>query len=92
MLAHLDCDDKSNEIPAVQTLLGALGLAGAVVTVDAIARPTEPVDYIAWPLPVLLGIDGMSFAAQRGHGVIERGLGAARTLSPFGTKICWMGT
>lgn len=35
VLAHLDCDDKSNEIPAVQTLLGALGLSGAVVTVDA---------------------------------------------------------
>ena len=35
VLAHLDCDDKSNEIPAVQTLLGTLGLAGAVVTVDA---------------------------------------------------------
>src|SRR6185312_9613281 len=32
VLAHLDCDDnyKSNEIPAVQTLLGTLGLAGAV--------------------------------------------------------------
>jgi hypothetical protein len=35
VLAHLDCDDKSNEIPAVQTLLGELGLTGAVVTVDA---------------------------------------------------------
>jgi hypothetical protein len=35
VLAHLDCDDKSNEIPAVQTLLGELGLSGAVVTVDA---------------------------------------------------------
>ena len=35
VLAHLDCDDKSNEIPAVQALLGALGLTGALVTVDA---------------------------------------------------------
>src|SRR6267154_1694987 len=35
VLAHIDCDDKSNEIPAVQTLLGALGLTDAVVTVDA---------------------------------------------------------
>jgi DDE_Tnp_1-associated len=35
VLAHLDCDDKSNEIPAVQALLGTLGLTGAVVTVDA---------------------------------------------------------
>jgi hypothetical protein len=35
VLAHLNCDDKANEIPAVQTLLGTLGLTGAVVTVDA---------------------------------------------------------
>lgn len=35
VLAHLDCHDKSNEIPAVQALLGTLGLTGAVVTVDA---------------------------------------------------------
>jgi hypothetical protein len=35
VLAHLDCDDKSNEIPAMQNLLGALGLTGALVTVDA---------------------------------------------------------
>jgi hypothetical protein len=41
-LAHLDCDDKSNEIPAVQTLLGTLGLAGAVVTVDAMHCQKKP--------------------------------------------------
>ena len=35
VLAHVDCDDKSNEIPAVQTLLSDLGLARALVTVDA---------------------------------------------------------
>jgi hypothetical protein len=35
VLAHLDCDEKSNEIPAVQTLLGSLPLTGSVVTVDA---------------------------------------------------------
>jgi hypothetical protein len=35
VLAHLDCDDKSNEIPAVQALLGTLGLTSALVTVDA---------------------------------------------------------
>ena len=35
VLAHLDCDDKSNEIPAVQSLLGALGLDRALITVDA---------------------------------------------------------
>jgi hypothetical protein len=42
VLAHLDCDDKSNEIPAVQTLLGTLGLAGAVVTVDAMHCQKKP--------------------------------------------------
>ena len=31
VLAHADCDEKSNEIPAVQTLLSELGLAGAIV-------------------------------------------------------------
>jgi hypothetical protein len=35
VLAHLDCNEKSNEIPAVQTLLGSLALTGSVVTVDA---------------------------------------------------------
>jgi predicted transposase YbfD/YdcC len=40
------CDDKSNEIPGEQTLLGALGLIGALVTVDAMhcqkKRSNEP--------------------------------------------------
>ena len=35
VLGHLDCDEKSNEIPAVQTLLASLALTGSVVTVDA---------------------------------------------------------
>ena len=35
VLEHLDCGEKSNEIPAVQTLLGSLALTGSVVTVDA---------------------------------------------------------
>jgi hypothetical protein len=42
VLAHLDCDDKSNEIPAVQSLLGALGLTDAVVTVDAMHCQKKP--------------------------------------------------
>ncbi len=42
VLAHLDCDDKSNEIPTVQTLIGALGLSGAVVTVDAMHCQKNP--------------------------------------------------
>jgi hypothetical protein len=36
VLAHADCDEKSNEIPARQTLLSELGLAGALMTVDAL--------------------------------------------------------
>ena len=42
VLAHLDCDDKSNEIPAVQALLGQLGLAQALVTVDAMHCQKKP--------------------------------------------------
>src|ERR1700756_3884859 len=35
VLAHLDCDEKSNEIPAVQALLRQLGLEETLLTVDA---------------------------------------------------------
>jgi predicted transposase YbfD/YdcC len=33
VLAHLDCDEKSNEIPAFQALLRQLGLEQALLTV-----------------------------------------------------------
>jgi hypothetical protein len=36
VLAHSNIDDKSNEIPAAQALLGQLGLAGHLVTFDAL--------------------------------------------------------
>lgn len=36
VLAHLAIDDKSNEIPAAQRLLGALDLAERIVTLDAL--------------------------------------------------------
>ena len=37
VLAHVDIDAKSNEIPAAQALLGELGIAsGALVTLDAL--------------------------------------------------------
>jgi len=36
VLAHSDIDDKSNEIPAAQALLAELGLAGHLVTLDAL--------------------------------------------------------
>ena len=35
VLGHIEVDDKSNEIPAVEQLIGELGLADCVVTVDA---------------------------------------------------------
>ena len=39
VLAHVDIDEKSNEIPAAQMLLAELGVAdGAIVTLDALHR------------------------------------------------------
>ena len=35
VLAHIEIDDKSNEIPAVQKLLAELDVAGHIVTCDA---------------------------------------------------------
>jgi len=42
VLGHLEIDEKSNEIPAVQRLLGELGLAARVVTVDALHCQKKP--------------------------------------------------
>ena len=42
VLAHLECDEKSNEIPAVQALLRQLGLEQAVLTVDAMHCQKKP--------------------------------------------------
>jgi len=36
VLAHIDIDEKSNEIPAVQQLLGELHVANSTVTLDAL--------------------------------------------------------
>jgi hypothetical protein len=35
ILAHVECDEESNEIPAVQKLTAKLGLPGSLPTVDA---------------------------------------------------------
>ena len=35
ILGHVEVADKSNEIPAVQSLIASLGLAGRVFTIDA---------------------------------------------------------
>lgn len=45
VLAHLEIDDKSNEIPAAQQLLGELDLARHIVTLDALhcqKKPSRP--------------------------------------------------
>jgi hypothetical protein len=36
VLAHIDIDEKSNEIPAVQQLLGELNVAQSTITLDAL--------------------------------------------------------
>ena len=48
VLAHIEIDEKSNEIPAVQKLLQELDVAGRIVTCDAmhcqkkLSRPPQP--------------------------------------------------
>jgi hypothetical protein len=45
VLAHIEIDDKSNEIPAVQKLLEELDVAGHIVTCDAMhcqKKPSKP--------------------------------------------------
>ena len=45
VLAHIDIDEKSNEIPAAQQLLGELNVAHSTVTLDALhcqKKPSRP--------------------------------------------------
>ena len=45
VLAHIETDEKSNEIPAVQKLLAELDVAGRIVTCDAMhcqKKPSRP--------------------------------------------------
>jgi hypothetical protein len=42
VLAHVEINEKSNEIPAMQKLLGELGLAGHIATADAIHCQKKP--------------------------------------------------
>jgi hypothetical protein len=45
VLAHIEIDEKSNEIPAVQKLLEELNVAGHIVTCDAMhcqKKPSKP--------------------------------------------------
>ena len=36
ILGHVEVDDKSNEIPAVQSLIESLEIAGGIITLDAL--------------------------------------------------------
>jgi len=42
LVAHLEIDDKSNEIPAAQKLLGELDLVRHIVTLDALHCQKKP--------------------------------------------------
>ena len=42
VLAHIEIDEKSNEIPAVQKLLEELNVAGHIVTCDAMHCQKKP--------------------------------------------------
>ena len=45
VLAHIDIDEKSNEIPAAQQLLGELQVAHSIITLDALhcqKKPSRP--------------------------------------------------
>jgi hypothetical protein len=42
VLAHIEIDEKSNEIPAVQKLLEELDVAGHIVTLDAMHCQKKP--------------------------------------------------
>ena len=42
ILAHVECDEKSNEIPAAQKLIAELGLPGSLLTADAMHCQKKP--------------------------------------------------
>jgi hypothetical protein len=52
VLAHIEIDEKSNEIPAVQKLLEELDLAGHIVTGDAMHRQKKLSKPPPPPMPI----------------------------------------
>jgi hypothetical protein len=52
VLAHMEIDEKSNEIPAVQTLLAELDVAGHIVTCDAMHCQKKPSRPPPSPTPI----------------------------------------
>ena len=52
VLAHIEIDEKSNEIPAVQRLLEELDVAGHIVTCDAMHCQKKPSRRPSRPTPI----------------------------------------
>ena len=52
VLAHIEIDEKSNEIPAVQKLLAELDVAGHIVTCDAMHCQKKPSRLPLPPTPI----------------------------------------
>jgi len=52
VLAHSEVDEKSNEIPAAQALLAELGLAGHLLTLDALHCQRKPSTSPPRPEPI----------------------------------------
>jgi hypothetical protein len=52
VLAHIEIDEKSNEIPAVQKLLAELDVAGRIVTCDAMHAQKKRLKPLAPPTPI----------------------------------------
>ena len=52
VLAHIEIDEKSNEIPAVQKLLAELDVAGHIVTCDAMHCQKKPSRPPPRPMPI----------------------------------------
>ncbi len=52
VLAHIEIDEKSNEIPALQKLLAELDVAGRIVTCDAMHAQKKPLKPQPLPTPI----------------------------------------
>jgi hypothetical protein len=52
VLAHIEIDEKSNEIPAVQKLLAELDVAGRIVTCDAMHCQKKRSGPLPPPTPI----------------------------------------
>jgi predicted transposase YbfD/YdcC len=70
VLAHLDCDEKSNEIPAPQTLLRQLGLEQVPLSADAMhCQENVPGATVAGTLLIVHVKDNQPTLLQRAEQV-----------------------